>query len=249
VKQKERIEVVGQIDVELLTKGAVDLGVNLSKDEVVLYQKYVDILLEWNAKVNLTAITEPDEIVVKHFLDSLAVLQYLPRKKGSFLLDIGTGAGFPGIPIKIAENSMNVVLLDSLNKRVSFLRHLISELSFKNIYALHGRAEDFGHDENYRAKFDFVVSRAVAKLSVLAELCLPFVKVGGLFVAYKGPRAEQEVLEAERALPLLGGNVLELRKIQLPGVEGERLLVFIKKEKETPERYPRKAGIPEKRPL
>jgi 16S rRNA (guanine527-N7)-methyltransferase len=243
------LNLAGQINIELLTKGAEDLNISLGENEVVLYQKYVDILLEWNAKVNLTAITDPDEIIVKHFLDSLAVLQSLPNEKYGSLLDIGTGAGFPGIPIKIADQRINVVLLDSLNKRVSFLKHLINELNLRNIYALHGRAEDYGHDKNYRGQFDLVVSRAVAKLSILAELCLPFVKIGGIFVAYKGPKAEEEVLEAENSIILLGGKVLKMDKVQLPGSEGERVMVFIKKETDSPGKYPRKAGIPEKRPL
>lgn len=240
---------MGRMNIDLLIKGTAGLGISLTKDEVILYQKYIDVLLEWNAHVNLTAITDLDEIVVKHFLDSLAVLQSLPKGQGSSLLDIGTGAGFPGVPIKISGQKINVVLLDSLNKRVSFLNHLITELKLKDICAVHGRAEDFGHDENYRAKFDFVVSRAVAKLSVLAELCLPFARVGGLFVAYKGPKAEEEVMEAENSLGLLGGKVVKLEKVQLPGTEEERVLVFIQKEMDTPGKYPRKAGIPEKRPL
>jgi 16S rRNA (guanine527-N7)-methyltransferase len=243
------LKLVGQIDIDLMTKGAADLGVSLSKNEVELYQRYVDILLEWNVRVNLTAITEPGEIVVKHFLDSLAVLQHLPKERGGSLLDIGTGAGFPGIPIKIAWPEINVVLLDSLNKRVSFLRHLITELSLQNIFALHGRAEDIGHDEQYRAKFDLVVSRAVAKLSVLAELCLPFVKEGGLFVAYKGPKAEEELQEAENSLALVGGRVSKLVKVALPGKEDDRIIVLVEKVGETPAKYPRKAGLPEKRPL
>ena len=240
---------MGQINIDLLVKGAADLGVSLGENEVILYDKYIDILLEWNSKVNLTAITDTDEIIVKHFLDSLAVLGNIPLGNCSSLLDIGTGAGFPGVPIKIADQKINVVLLDSLNKRVSFLRHLIAELNLQEISALHGRAEDYGRDKDYRGKFDLVVSRAVAKMSVLAELCLPFVKVGGLFVAYKGPKAEEEVIEAEHALTLLGAKVVNLDKVKLPETEDERVLVIISKETDTPEKYPRKAGIPEKRPL
>lgn len=240
---------MGQINIDLLIKGAADLGVNLGENEVILYGKYIDILLEWNSKVNLTAITDTDEIIVKHFLDSLAVLGNLPIGNCRSLLDIGTGAGFPGVPIKIANQKIKVVLLDSLNKRVSFLRHLIAELNLQEISALHGRAEDYARDQDYRGKFDLVVSRAVAKMSVLAELCLPFVKIGGLFVAYKGPKAEEEVIEAEYALTLLGAKVVNLEKVKLPETEDERVLVIISKENETPEKYPRKAGIPEKRPL
>lgn len=240
---------MNQIDGDLLIKGAADLGVSLTKNEALLYQKYFDLLLEWNNKVNLTAITEPDEVVVKHFLDSLVLLQFVPLKPGCALLDVGTGAGFPGIPLKIAAPDVNVVLLDSLNKRVSFLNYLIDELKLKSISALHGRAEDFGHDEKYRAGFDIVVSRAVAKLTVLAELCLPFVRKGGLFVAYKGPKAEEELREADNALNLLGGQVDKFIRVELPGTSDDRYLVFIKKVGETPGKYPRKAGIPEKRPL
>lgn len=238
-----------RINVSLLRGGAAKLGVNVGENEVVVYQKYLDILLEWNSKVNLTAIKEPDEIVVKHFLDSIAVLPHLPAEGSISMLDVGTGAGFPGVPIKIAENRVNVVLLDSLKKRVSFLQHLITELSLDNITIVHGRAEDLGHVDKFRDRFDVVISRAVAKLSVLAELCLPFVKVGGFFIAYKGPKAQEEIWEAGNSLEVLGGKVGKLLRIVLPGDVDERVLVFVEKLRVTPDRYPRKAGVPEKRPL
>lgn len=238
-----------QINESLLVNGAAGLGINLGKNEVLLYQKYIDVLLEWNNTVNLTAIKEPDEIIVKHFLDSIAVLPYIQAEHSPSMLDIGTGAGFPGVPLKIAEKRIKAVLLDSLKKRVSFLQHLVTELGLDNISIVHGRAEDFGHDEKFRAGFDLVLSRAVAKLSVLAELCLPFVKTGGYFIAYKGPKAREEIEEAENSLAVLGGKVEKLVNVVLPGIAEERALVFIKKTGDTPDKYPRKAGLPEKRPL
>lgn len=233
----------------LLQTGALELGVNLGKNEVLLYVKYLDILLEWNKKINLTSITDPEEVVLKHFLDSIAAVPYLEKKESLRIMDIGTGAGFPGVPVKIACPEADMVLLDSLKKRITFLNHLIEELGLAGIKAIHGRAEDLCRQEGFREAFDVVTSRAVANLTVIAELCLPFVKVGGVFIAYKGPRAREEVEESKGALEILGGSLRKMITITLPKSRDERNLIFIAKEKETPEKYPRKAGIPEKRPL
>ncbi len=234
---------------EMLVKGAAKLGVALGEKEVTLYFKYLELLLEWNEEINLTTINNPEEIVVKHFLDSLSLFPYLPKKTDIRFLDVGTGAGFPGVPIKIANPKINVVLLDSLNKRVVFLKSLISELKLNGITIIHGRAEDIGHQAGFRESFDVVASRAVARLSVLAELCIPFVRVGGIFVAYKSRKAAEEIAEAKVALETMGGKLSSMVEIKLPGIEDRRNLVIIEKEKPTLGKYPRKAGIPEKRPL
>lgn len=230
-------------------QGAASVGVKVSHEQASLFGKYLNLLLDWNQKINLTAITDPEEVVVKHFIDSVVLVPYLNKYSSLSVLDVGTGAGFPGIPLKIVLPEINVVLLDSLNKRVLFLENVIKELDLRDISAVHGRAEDFGKQPGYREAFDIVTSRAVAKLSVLSELCMPFVKVGGKFVSYKGAKAEEEIKEAKNAVNILGGVVSDLTEISLPGMEDKRALVFIEKKKATPEKYPRKAGTPEKKPL
>ena len=234
---------------EILISGAAELGVNLEQNEVILFAQYMDLLLEWNQKMNLTAIRTPGEIVVKHFLDSIAVLPHLTSGENTKVLDIGTGAGFPGVPMKIIKPNMVMVLLDSLGKRITFLDALIMELGLTGITTLLGRAEDLARTQGYRESFDVVTSRAVAKLSVLSELCLPFLKIGGLFVAYKGPKTGEELPEAQKALAILGGRLAKVVEINLPGTIEKRNLVFIEKHRSTPEKYPRKAGTPEKKPL
>ncbi len=233
----------------LLVRGAAELSVSLGEEDVKLYLKYLDSLLEWNQKINLTAIKDPEEIIIKHFLDSISVLPYITHNTEIKLLDVGTGAGFPGVPVKISSSGINVVLLDSLNKRITFLNNLIGELNLSGITTVHGRAEDFAHKEDFRECFDVVVSRAVSKLSVLAELCLPFVKIGGKFIAYKGPKVSEELAEAEIAIKTLGGGQARVIDITLPDIEDKRNLVIIDKDKPTPPKYPRKAGTPEKKPL
>lgn len=234
---------------ELLVMGAAGFGVHLGKNEATLYFKYLHQLLEWNEKVNLTAIKAPDEIIIKHFLDSISLLPYIQQKDKIRLLDVGSGAGFPGVPLKIANPEIDVVLLDSLKKRILFLDSLITELNLNGVTTVHGRAEDYGHYKGYREGFNVVTSRAVAKLSVLAELCLPFVRIGGVFAAYKGPRGKEEIIEAENALKILGGKLTKMTEINLPGLEDKRILIIVVKEKKTPDKYPRKAGTPERNPL
>lgn len=234
---------------EILIKGATGVGVNLDEAAVRLYLRYLGLLLEWNQKINLTAITDPKEIVLKHFVDSISVLPYLEKKDNLRILDVGSGAGFPGLPIKIACAQTSVVLLDSLNKRLTFLNNVISELDLSEISTVHGRAEDLGRDNRFRGGFDVVASRAVAKLSVLVELCIPFVRVGGIFVAYKGPKATEEMSEAQNALRILGGQIVNQVEICLPGLDDCRTIIFIKKKSSTPDKYPRKAGMPDKKPL
>ncbi|MBU7007547.1 16S rRNA (guanine(527)-N(7))-methyltransferase RsmG [Phosphitispora fastidiosa] len=239
----------------ILYDGSKALGISLTKVEVELYFRYLKILLEWNKKFNLTAIVKPEEVIKKHFLDSIAPLPLIIERKPSKVIDVGTGAGFPGIPLKIAfrENEFlqktNVVLLDSLKKRVQFLEHLIIELRLDNINPVHGRAEDFGQQQGYRESYDIAVSRAVSGLAVLSEYCLPFVKVNGIFIAYKGPNVNEEIKEGEKAVNILGGRITEVKDVKLPGMEQSRFIVIIEKVASTPEKYPRKAGMPEKRPL
>lgn len=206
-------------------------------------------LLEWNQKFNLTAIEEEEEILVKHFFDSLLGMKITGWQSQGSLLDLGTGAGFPGIPLKIMNPEMNVTLVDSLQKRISFLEHLVQKLKLTGIQAVHGRAEEMGQNKGYREKFDYVVSRAVAKLSVLSEYCLPFVKRGGKFLAYKGPEGLEEYNRAQKAIQELGGNLYEIKDFVLPKQDSKRLIIVIQKTELTPGRFPRRPGIPAKKPL
>lgn len=232
-----------------LKEDALQFGVELNEKQLSQFQKYYEMLIEWNEKMNLTAITEFEEVMKKHFLDSISIGRLMSQKDEVSILDIGTGAGFPGIPIKIAFPNVKVTLLDSLNKRVIFLNEVISELSLENISALHGRAEDFAKKDLMREQFDFVVSRAVANLSSLSEFCLPYVKVGGIFVSYKSEKAKEELELAKNAISILGGSNVRTDEFFLPGTDFKRTFVIIEKGKATPAKYPRKAGTPIKQPL
>ena len=207
------------------------------------------ILCEWNEFMNLTGITEYDEVVIKHFVDSLAVNCVYSFKKTDRVVDIGTGAGFPGIPLKIMYPDTRFTLLDSLNKRIKFLDEVIRINSLDGIETLHGRAEDYARDRNYREEFDVCVSRAVANLSTLSEYCLPYVKVGGVFISYKAEQLDEELKASERAIKLLGGEIKEVHKLTLPDTDIDRTFVVIKKTAATSKKYPRKAGLPSKEPL
>ena len=207
------------------------------------------ILCEWNEFMNLTGITEYNEVVIKHFVDSLAVNCVYSFKKTDRVVDIGTGAGFPGIPLKIMYPDTRFTLLDSLNKRIKFLDEVIRINSLDGIETLHGRAEDYARDKNYREVFDVCVSRAVANLSTLSEYCLPYVKVGGVFISYKAGQLDEELKASERAIKLLGGEIKEVHKLTLPDTDIDRTFVVIKKTAATSKKYPRKAGLPSKEPL
>lgn len=207
------------------------------------------ILCEWNEFMNLTGITEYNEVVIKHFVDSLAVNCVYSFKKTDRVVDIGTGAGFPGIPLKIMYPDTSFTLLDSLNKRIKFLDEVIRINSLDGIETLHGRAEDYARDKNYREAFDVCVSRAVANLSTLSEYCIPYVKVGGVFISYKAGQLDEELKASERAIKLLGGEIKEVHKLTLPDTDIDRTFVVIKKTAATSKKYPRKAGLPSKEPL
>lgn len=225
------------------------LHITLSGMQLNQFDKFYDLLVEWNKVMNLTGITEYQDVVEKHFLDSLSIVKIIDMNQIEYAIDIGTGAGFPGIPLKIAFPDINIVLLDSLNKRIKFLDHIIEELKLDGIRTIHGRAEDYAREAGYREKFDLCVSRAVANLTSLSEYCLPYVRVGGRFVSYKSGDIEQEISESERAIKILGGKVYQVEKFNLPGTEIQRSFVMIKKMKNTQNKYPRKAGMPTKEPL
>lgn len=224
------------------------LDIILTQKQIEQFLKYYEMLVEQNKVMNLTAITEYDEVLKKHFVDSLSLSKACDLTKSLKVIDVGTGAGFPGIPLKIAFPNLQVTLLDSLNKRVSFLSTVIDELSLEGIEAIHGRAEDFGK-EILRENYDLCVSRAVANLSTLSEYCLPFVKVGGQFISYKSEKIADEKLTAEHAISILGGMVKDQVEFLLPDCDIYRNLFIIEKVKQTPNKYPRKAGLPGKEPL
>ena len=232
-----------------LKKDALEFGIELSDYQLKQFYDYYELLIEWNEKINLTAITDFNEVLKKHFLDSISLVKAVPLDGSFTLIDIGTGAGFPGIPIKIAFPNIKVTLLDSLNKRVIFLEEVISKLGLIEIEAIHGRAEDFAKEGMLRESFDYSVSRAVANLSSLCEFCLPYVKVGGMFISYKSEKAKEEMQISKNAIDILGGNILGCENFLLPGTDMERNFVIIKKVVPTPLKYPRKAGTPIKKPL
>lgn len=224
------------------------INIELNDEQLNKFNKYMDLLLEWNEKINLTAITEEDDVILKHFVDSMTVLEYI--EDGASIVDVGTGAGFPGIPISIVNNNnVNVTLVDSLNKRINFLEEVISEINLENIEAIHSRAEDFGQNKQYREKYDISVSRAVANLTVLVEYLLPLIKVGGRCICMKGQEVQEEIEDAKFAIKELGGKIEKVNEFCLPGTNIKRNIIVIRKEKETPKKYPRKSGTPSKQPL
>ncbi|WP_317366406.1 16S rRNA (guanine(527)-N(7))-methyltransferase RsmG [uncultured Tyzzerella sp.] len=232
----------------LLKNACKELNLILDDSQIDDFLKYKELLLEWNEKINLTAITNDREIILKHFVDCLTVCKFVDFNNKSFI-DVGTGAGFPAIPIKIFCKGSSPTLLDSLNKRINFLKTVGKELNLQNITYVHSRAEDGGQDVNFREKYDFCVSRAVANLSVLAEFDLPFVKVGGYFIALKGPLLDSEIIDAKKAISTLGGEIEKIETIKIPFTDIEHKLVFIKKLRQTPKQYPRKAGKIPKSPI
>lgn len=235
--------------IKTLEDGFKQLNIPYSSEIENKFIKYRDLLKEWNQKINITSIEDDEEIYVKHFLDSVLLLDCENLNESKSIIDVGTGGGFPGYPLKIVNNSYKVTLLDSLRKRIDFLNEVAKDLKLENVELIHGRAEDFGQNKNYREKFDICVSRAVAPLNVLCEYCLPFVKIGGYFASYKSENISPEISISENAIKILGGKVSEIREINLPGTDIVRKIVIIEKYEQTNKKYPRKAGKPSKDPL
>ena len=234
---------------DLMLKSAEDVGLQFSKEQYEQFISYMKLLQEWNEKINLTAIVEDEEIIKKHFIDSMKAFKRDEFKKANTLIDVGTGAGFPGLPISVMNGQLSVTLLDSLNKRINFLNTVISELGLTNVTTIHSRAEDGARNKDLREKFDIATSRAVANMSVLSEFCLPYVKVGGNFIALKGPAVDQEIKESMNAIKLLGGEFINVCEVSIEGTELRHNLVVVKKIKECSKTYPRKAGLITKNPL
>ncbi|MCZ0717614.1 16S rRNA (guanine(527)-N(7))-methyltransferase RsmG [Aerococcus kribbianus] len=226
-----------------------DQGINLSDHQMAQFARYYDLLLEWNEKINLTAITEQEDVYLKHFYDSLTLAFYEDFTNDKKLVDVGAGAGFPSIPLKIAFPNLDVTIVDSLNKRVNFLNTVISDLDLSGVSAYHDRAETFGQNPDFRGQFDVATARAVARLNLLAEFCIPLLKKGGQFLAMKAAQTHDEREEANQAIATLGGKFIEDIAFDLPNETGERHIVRIEKRKETPNKYPRRPGKPAKNPL
>ena len=218
--------------------GAEAIGVLLNDDEVKMFEEYQELLLEWNEKINLTAITDENDIITKHFVDSLYCLKYI--KDGDKIIDVGTGAGFPGIPIKLVSHETEITLLDSLNKRIIYLEDVINKLGLEKITAIHGRAEEFGIKPEFREKYDIVTARAVANMKVLSEYCIPFLKVGGKFICMKGSDYKEELNDAKSHIETLGGKIVEINEVVLPDSDIKHTIIIIEKIKSTPKGFPRK---------
>ncbi len=238
-----------QYDWKLLQRAFSALGIEIQTRQIEQFMQYYAFLIEWNGFMNLTAITEFDDVCIKHFVDSVSLCRAMDCSKEQTLIDIGTGAGFPGIPLKIIFPNLTITLLDSLGKRVKFLNTVIENLGLEQIDAIHGRAEDFAKPDLLREKFDVCVSRAVANLSTLSEYCLPYVKNGGYFVSYKSEKVSEEIQTAKKAIALLGGEVFHQEEFTLPCSDIYRNLFVIRKVNNTPKKYPRKAGLPTREPL
>ncbi|MCR4745576.1 MAG: 16S rRNA (guanine(527)-N(7))-methyltransferase RsmG [Lachnospiraceae bacterium] len=234
---------------KILTDALDELKIEYDDKKIELLLKYYDMLIEKNKVMNLTAITDFNEVMIKHFADSLSVLQFVEFENDNKVLDLGTGAGFPGIPLKIFLPNVEFLLVDSVNKKLNFINEVIEKLGLNKISVLHARAEELGHKEDFREKFDFVCSRAVANLSTLSEYTIPFLRQDGLFISYKASIVNEEITNAEKAIKILGAKIEKVEKFSLPGIGDERDFVFIKKISKTPKKYPRKSGVPSKEPL
>ena len=225
------------------------LGINISSQQIEQFVMFYKMMIDKNKVMNLTSVTEPEEVIDKHFIDSLALKRVYDLNRNISIIDVGTGAGFPGIPLKIIFPDIQIVLLDSLNKRIKFLNEVVDTLDLKGVRCIHERSEDAARDKKYRESFDLCVSRAVANLSTLSELCIPFIKVGGSFISYKAGNSKQEIEEADGAVKKLGGRIKNITEFVLPDTEFDRVFVEIEKIKNTAGKYPRKAGMPSKQPL
>lgn len=249
LEKREKYMDLKQYDLALFYKSINELGLSMDDHQIAQFMEYYELLIQWNEFMNLTAITEFEEVCTKHFIDSLSLCKAVDCTKDLSVIDVGTGAGFPGIPLKIAFPKLKITLLDSLAKRVKFLNEVIKRLELVDIEAIHGRAEDFAKPGLLREKFDLCVSRAVANLSTLSEYCLPYVKLEGFFISYKSEKISEERQAAQRAIALLGGDIYSQKEFILPNSDIYRNLFQIKKVRATPEKYPRKAGLPSKEPL
>jgi 16S rRNA (guanine527-N7)-methyltransferase len=239
-------------DENILIGGAQKIEINLNKEQIKKFSQYLELLIQWNQKINLTSLKTPQEIITKHFLDSISCIKAIDKYiniEGISIIDVGTGAGFPGVPIKIIRPSIRLFLLEARKKKTVFLEKVTEEINLQQVKILNGRAEAFGKCPDYREKYDIALSRAVAPLSTLSEYCLPLVKVGGLFVAQKGRSYKEETDKALKAVRLLGGELIGVENVRIPFINQERYLLIIKKIKDTPSKYPRKEGLPQKRPL
>ena len=235
--------------IEIMEKGFKDLKLPYSEEIEEKFIVYRDLLKEWNKKINITSIEEDEDIYVKHFIDSLLILNEDNAAENKTIIDVGTGGGFPGLPLKIVNDNYRITLLDSLRKRIDFLAEVVKALNLKNVELIHGRAEDYGQNKKYRESYDICVSRAVAPLNVLSEYCIPFVKVGGYFAAYQSDNISQEISNSDNAIKKLGGKIKEIKEISIPGTDINRKIVIIEKIEKTNIRYPRKAGKPGKDPI
>ena len=236
-------------NVDTLIEGAKELDIDLDDGQIEKFILYKELLQEWNQKINITSITEDKEVDIKHFIDSIIPLKTKLFEGKLKVIDIGTGGGFPGIPLKIMNENLNMVLLDSTNKKIRFLDEVIEKLKLKDIQAIHGRAEELGRDVDYREKYDIAISRAVASLDTLSEYALPFVNIGGHFISMKGPDVEEELNEGKKAIEILGGKIKSVEKIEIPNTDIVHSLIIIEKIKRTPTKYPRGGGKPRKQPL
>ncbi len=235
---------------QTILSGAIKFNLSLSRSQLTTFEKYGQELIAWNQHVNLTRITEPEEIIVKHFLDSLSIYQALPNLPPDFsMIDVGSGAGFPGLPLKIAQPDIQLALLESTAKKTTFLRHVVNTLHLRDVTVLTARAEEAGRQALHREQYDVAVARAVSSLPVLAEYTLPFVKLDGIMVAQKGRHPAKEVEAASKALDILGGEINQILHVAVPGLEAPRHLIIIQKIKPTPKQYPRRPGLPTKKPI
>jgi len=239
-------------DENILIDGARKMGINLHKEQIKKFSRYLELLVQWNQKINLTSLKTPQEIIIKHFLDSISCIKVINKyidTEGISVIDVGAGAGFPGIPIKTICPSIRLSLLEVRKKKTLFLEKVTEEMNFRQVKILNGRAETFGKEADHREKYDIAISRAVARLNVLSEYCLPLVRVGGLFIAQKGRSYMEETEKSLKTIRFLGGELIGVENIRIPFINQERHLLVIKKTKGTPSEYPRKVGLPQKRPL
>lgn len=232
-----------------LQKAAAEYGIAISDKQMEQFNRYFELLVEWNEKINLTAITEPKDVAIKHMIDSITAYDEKIFQDGVTVIDVGTGAGFPGLPLKIFCPEIKLTLMDSLNKRIKFLQTVVEELGLQDVECVHARAEEGARNKKYRESFDIAVSRAVARLPILCEYCLPFVKKGGHFIALKGMQFHEEAEEAAKAIKVMGGSKTEIRPVKLPELDDKRAVITITKTMPTPKAYPRKAGTPTKNPI